>query len=57
MPSIEQAKKDWKTRVYKNDEVVAYLEDDTWHGVAIAFFLGYGFTLDESIKIIKTIDY
>jgi hypothetical protein len=50
-----EAIKDWE-RISNDQSVVDYLEQDTWHGVAIGFFLGRGFTLEESIALIEKIE-
>lgn len=53
----EEAIQAWNDRIYDNQEVRDYLDDDTWHGVAIAFFIGCGFSLNEAIALLEHIEY
>jgi hypothetical protein len=46
-----KAVQDWNDHVLGDPLAVEYLSDETWNGVAIGFFLGYGFNLEAAIKL------
>lgn len=54
--TVEQAKELWQAQMLDNAQVREALKGETWHGVAIGFFMGGGFTLNQAIEVCREID-
>ena len=52
----EKAKQDWIQCVYDNATTVDPSGEWHWTSMALGFFIGYGFSVDEAWELIHEID-
>lgn len=52
----EKAKQEWIDRVYDNASEVDPGNEWHWTSMALGFFIGHGFSVDEAHELIREVD-
>jgi hypothetical protein len=53
----EQAKIEWMEKVFKKGSVVDPSDEFCWKSLAVGFFLGKGFSIEEARELSREVDY